>query len=162
MKSLLSLRQAVSAVVTSNPMHELGDRINWANADLVYAYNSDTTELPIGANLVFETGCAGFSMVLSAATSVKYYGMVEHVTVPTGGYFWMAYKGIVENATASATCVPGDFLFPAGGGGLTPTAATGLSTAGIGQGVGAIAMALETAAVSTGIGGIRVVYFGNV
>lgn len=155
---LISLAQPISAVVTADPKHAVGDRIVYGNAQFVYSYNDDTTELPIGSNLVITSANTGFSMVLSGATSERYVGMVEHTTVPTGGYFWMLVGGIAENATCSGAAANGAWLYAQAGGGLGSTAATGYSTAGIQNGAGAKAKALEAAANSTSVGGLKVWY----
>jgi hypothetical protein len=156
----IALQQGISAVV-GTARHAVGDRIVYGNATYAYAYNSDTTEIPIGANLVHDTGVTGYSMVLSGATNVAYLGMVEHVTVPTANYFWMLVQGVSNNATNSAvTWAPGVALYAAAGGGLTSTAPTGLATA-LGTNnnlIGAVAIAMGTAAGSTTIGGAQVHY----
>ncbi len=100
---------------------EIGARCTVGNANYVFVYCSDEAAPGLAVTMTGTAG--GFTVSVGTVTGVDYpVGWVQHTTLTTGTYGWVATGGILKvQMSAAVSCPTGGLLAVGGNGFMIPS-----------------------------------------
>lgn len=105
---------------------ELGQRIDYAGVEYVYVYCSDAAST---GHAVVMTGTTGYTVSVGTVTTVdRPVGWVQHTTLTTGTYGWVATRGVINVQMSAAISVAIGGLLTAGTNGFMTSAQLSAAT----------------------------------